>query len=67
MERQYVHLSSDLQVATEVGKRRGKPVIFIIDSQQAHQDGVVFHVAENGVWLTEYVNIKYVIGIINDE
>ncbi|MFH4156354.1 RNA 2'-phosphotransferase [Acinetobacter bereziniae] len=58
-ERHHVHLSSDQITAAQVGKRHGKVFIFQIDTQQMHQDGYHFYQAENGVWLTEHVPVKY--------
>jgi putative RNA 2'-phosphotransferase len=57
--RQYVHLSSDVETATKVGKRHGELVIFRIDSDQMYKDGYKFYLSENKVWLTDYVPIKY--------
>lgn len=58
-ERHHVHLSADLVTAQKVGQRHGKVIIFILDTKQMHQDGFQFYCAENGVWLTEQVPIKY--------
>ncbi|AGF57539.1 putative RNA 2'-phosphotransferase [Clostridium saccharoperbutylacetonicum] len=57
--RQYVHLSSDVETATKVGKRHGELVIFKIDSDEMYKDGYKFYLSENKVWLTDYVPIKY--------
>ncbi|MFT8350599.1 RNA 2'-phosphotransferase [Clostridium saccharoperbutylacetonicum] len=57
--RQYVHLSSDVETATKVGKRHGELVIFRIDSDQMYKDGYKFYLSENKVWLTDYVPIEY--------
>ncbi len=54
-----MHLSADLVTAQKVGQRHGKVIIFILDTKQMHQDGFQFYCAENGVWLTEQVPIKY--------
>jgi len=37
MNRNHVHLSSEVQTAKEVGARHGKPLIFAIDTAQMHQ------------------------------
>jgi len=58
-ERHHVHLSADLVTAQKVGLRHVKVIIFILDTKQMHQDGFRFYCAENGVWLTEQVPIKY--------
>ena len=58
-ERHHVHLSVDLVTATKVGQRHGKVIIFKVDTQHMHQNGFKFYQAENGVWLTEHVPVKY--------
>lgn len=57
--RQYVHLSSDIKTATSVGERHGEVRIIEINSKQMYEDGIKFYLSKNGVWLTDYVNIKY--------
>ncbi len=58
--RQHVHLSLEIETAKSVGQRYGKPVILEIDAHQMHQDGILFYVSENGVWLTQSVPVKYI-------
>jgi putative RNA 2'-phosphotransferase len=53
--RQYVHLSKDIQTATTVGQRHGKPVVLKIAASTMHQQGFKFYQADNGLWLTENV------------
>lgn len=57
--RQHVHLSKDIQTATKVGTRHGKPVILVVDAQQMQIDGFQFYCSANQVWLTEKVPAKY--------
>ncbi|OOP70742.1 RNA 2'-phosphotransferase [Clostridium beijerinckii] len=57
--RQYVHLSADIETATKVGKRHGELVIFKINSEQMNKDGYNFFLSENKVWLTDCVPVKY--------
>jgi putative RNA 2'-phosphotransferase len=59
MKRHHVHLSPDIETATMVGSRRGKPVILLVDSGKMDQDGYEFFLSDNGVWLTEAVPAKY--------
>lgn len=59
MTRLYVHLSSDMKTAIDVGSRHGKPVVFSIDAKQMYNDGIKFYLSNNGVWLTKYVDVKY--------
>ena len=42
-----------------VGGRRGKPVVFEVDTHRMHADGASFWQSENGVWLVESVASKY--------
>ena len=58
--RQHVHLSKDKQTATNVGLRHGKPVILTIMSGKMHRDGIPFYLSDNGVWLTDYIDTKYI-------
>jgi putative RNA 2'-phosphotransferase len=60
MNRQHVHLTDDLNTADKVGSRRGIPQILTIRSGQMHQDGMLFYLSENGVWLTDEVPAKYI-------
>lgn len=60
MSRQYVHLSEYRETATNVGSRRGKPIILIVQAAKMHEAGFVFYCSENGVWLTESVPSKYI-------
>jgi putative RNA 2'-phosphotransferase len=53
--RQQVHLSLDEATAHRVGQRHGRPVIFKVDAQRMHAQGLKFYVADNGVWLTDHV------------
>ena len=59
-QRQHVHLSRDVTTATAVGTRHGKPVILNIDANAMQQDGLVFYLSENNVWLANAVPPKYI-------
>lgn len=59
MERLYVHLSTDVETAANVGKRHGTPVIFQVNAEQMQKDGYDFFQSVNGVWLTKEVPTKY--------
>jgi putative RNA 2'-phosphotransferase len=58
-DRHHVHLSSNIETAEIVGKRKGKPVIFKILSKEMFEDGYKFYLSENNVWLTDNVPVKY--------
>lgn len=53
--RQHVHLSSDRRTAELVGKRRGQPVVLVVQALQMHGQGCEFYRSQNGVWLTACV------------
>lgn len=59
MNRLYVHLSTDIETAIRVGKRHGNPVVLKIHSNQMYEEGCIFYLSKNGVWLTRGVQIKY--------
>jgi putative RNA 2'-phosphotransferase len=60
MARHDVHLSKDVQTASKVGQRRGKPVILVIDSGKMATDGFTFRLSDNGFWLTDHVLPQYI-------
>ncbi|HKJ81314.1 MAG TPA: RNA 2'-phosphotransferase [Ignavibacteriaceae bacterium] len=58
-KRHHVHLSPDEETAIKVGRRHGDPVVFKIAAGQMHGDGALFYLSNNGIWLTDYVAVKY--------
>src|SRR5919198_6616507 len=65
MNRQYVHLSTDKNIALQVGKRKTilkkeeeqQPVIIAISAIEAYYTGVYhFYQASDSVWLSDYVH-----------
>lgn len=60
MTRLYVHLSKDEETAMKVGKRHGKPIILKIKSEEMYNDGIKFYLSQNSIWLTKYVDKKYI-------
>ena len=60
MSRQYVHISSDLETAIQIGKRHGKPVVLVIRARDFVNDGHQLYRSSNGVWLDAAVECKYV-------
>ena len=59
MERLYVHLSADTDTAVNVGRRHGKPIVFRVLAGKMYQDGYLFFLSVNGVWLTDKVPPEY--------
>lgn len=64
MSRNYVQLSENFDIAMEVGKRHGKPVVLAVDTKTMREDGVKFYLSNNNVWLTEFVDSKYIPAIL---
>ena len=65
--RLYVHLSATGETAVNVGRRHGKPIVLIIDTKRMAEDGHKFYLSRNGVWLTDFVEVKYINGLLNME
>ncbi len=59
MERQYVHLSADLETARSVGARHGTPAVVTVDARRMWNNGELLYLADNGVWLVDYVHPNY--------
>lgn len=65
-QRQYVHLSQDIETAMLVGKRRDfDPIIFQINSKLAYENGVKFYLGNEKVWLADVIPPKYLNAIEN--
>lgn len=62
MDRQYVHLSEDKATAEIVANRRKKSEVCIltIHARQAHENGIAFYREENGIWLSDLIESKYI-------
>ena len=60
--RLYVHLSKDIETATNVGSRHGEPFIYKVRAKDMYNDGYKFFLSQNGVWLTKEVPICYLEG-----
>ena len=60
MKRLYVHLSSDIDTAIAVGARHGVPVVLEINAKDMKNSGIEFFISENGVYLTNDIDYKYI-------
>ena len=60
MLRHHVHMSPDLKTAQVVAARRPEPKILLVNSKSMVTAGVKFYLTGNGVWLTDYVDPKYI-------
>lgn len=59
--RHLVHLSPDVQTATAVGQRHGRPAVLPVDAAAMHGAGYEFYLADNGVWLTKAVPPEFLV------
>ena len=65
MKRRYVHLSQDISTAIGVATRRAKNIaVIIVDSKKMTDNGCLFYLSENGVWLTDSVPSAYFYEIV---
>ncbi|MEX6493399.1 RNA 2'-phosphotransferase [Fusobacterium animalis] len=61
MNRQYVHLSADIETAKNVATRHsGKYIILEIDTDSMLKANYKFYLSENKVWLTDFVPSKFI-------
>lgn len=60
MQRSFVHLSDDINIAFEIGKRYGKEIILEVDSDKMSKDSQLFYKTQNDIWLTEKVDLGYI-------
>jgi putative RNA 2'-phosphotransferase len=59
MSRHHVHLTADINLAHQVGARRGQSAVFTIDTQAMDRDGYDFYQTVNHVWLVDRVPPNY--------
>ncbi len=61
MERQYVHLSPDVETATRVGARHsGRPVVLTVRAADAYAAGIEFYQADEAVYLTKRIPAEFI-------
>ena len=60
MSRDHVHLSLDRATAQKVGMRHGRPHILRVRAAQMYANGQAFYRAENGVWLTDFIDPAFI-------
>ncbi|GCE11322.1 RNA 2'-phosphotransferase [Tengunoibacter tsumagoiensis] len=60
MQRQYVHLATDIETARQVALRRThKPVIIRVEAQQAYRQGIAFYSGNDDIWLAEPISVDF--------
>lgn len=63
MGRQYVHLTTQKELALRMGRRRDpEPVLLEIQAKRAYEDGIVFYRANELIYLVDYVSTEYIVG-----
>lgn len=60
MNRHHVHMSPDIETASIVGVRRGKPVILKIKAKKLQEAGTAFYCTDNDVWLAEHIPSEFI-------
>jgi putative RNA 2'-phosphotransferase len=61
MRRQYVHLTTNAELAARVGSRHGKALVLSVDSMAAHAGGVVFYRANQSFWLANWIPPEFIV------
>lgn len=59
-QRHHVHLSASREVAEQVGRRRGRPVVLAVAAAAMAKLGHQFFCTDNGVWLVDAVPPEHV-------
>ncbi len=56
MNRQYIHLSTNVDIALQVGSRKTiYPVILIVSARRAFHNGYNFYIGNDVVWLANNI------------
>lgn len=59
--KQYVHLSQDIETAYNVGARHDNKVIILkIDAKRAWDEGILFYYGNKNIWLADKISIEYI-------
>ncbi|MBB6020420.1 putative RNA 2'-phosphotransferase [Paenibacillus sp. JGP012] len=60
-QRQYVHLSADIETAHKVGQRRdGQPAILRVKAGLAAREGILFYHGNENIWLADVIPAHYI-------
>lgn len=57
--RHQVHLSQNIETASNVGSRHGKVIVLKVKALDMYKAGFEFFISENQVWLTDHVPVEY--------
>lgn len=60
-DRNMIHLSSTMDIAEEMGKRRTEdPVILKVDVESAREDGIRFYQATENIYLSDEIPVEHI-------
>lgn len=61
MKRHYVHLSTDAELAMQVGSRKTlNPILLTIRAEEANQNGIRFYMGNENIWLADHIPPEYI-------
>jgi len=61
MNRNYVHLSTDKEIAYEVGKRKSQnPAVLTVMALKAYESGIKFYRGNDMVWLSDAIPLEFI-------
>jgi putative RNA 2'-phosphotransferase len=61
MRRQYVHLTTNRDLAGRVGSRHGKATVLEVDASRASAAGIAFYRANESFWLTDFIAPEFIL------
>jgi putative RNA 2'-phosphotransferase len=63
MKRQYVHLTTDPNLAAKIGSRHGKPCVLTVDARKAYENGIEFYQANRSFWLVTALPKEFLVNV----
>lgn len=60
MRRQYVHLTTNRELAGRVGGRHGKATILEVEALRASEAGLIFYRANESFWLADFIPPEFI-------
>jgi putative RNA 2'-phosphotransferase len=60
MRRQYVHLTTNPDLAARVGGRHGRATILEIEALRASETGLAFYRANESFWLADFIPPEFI-------
>jgi putative RNA 2'-phosphotransferase len=63
MKRQYVHLTTDASLASEIGRRHGTPCVLTVTARKAYANGIEFYRANQSFWLVTALPKEFLVAM----